>query len=210
MTELLNKNTVYFCKLLFFSQKKIEDFLQKHTDSFSLPNIRIEKDVPFFVIENDQYIKSFIQSLCCIQQMKDGIAENLLVVKFEEIMLYLLHKYQEIFVQYLGSLVSSANYSSFRKTVDLYTYSNLRLEEIAFLCNMSLSTFKRHFINEYQVPPGKWLLQKRLIKAKEILRKGLRKPSDIYADSGYNNFSNFCTAFKNEFGYSPHQVINKH
>lgn len=210
MTELLNKNTVYFCKLLFFSQKKIEDFLQKHTDSFSLPNIRIEKDVPFFVIENDQYIKSFIQSLCCIQQMKDGIAENLLVVKFEEIMLYLLHKYQEIFVQYLGSLISSANYSSFRKTVDLYTYSNLRLEEIAFLCNMSLSTFKRHFINEYQVPPGKWLLQKRLIKAKEILRKGLRKPSDIYADSGYNNFSNFCTAFKNEFGYSPHQVINKH
>jgi AraC-like DNA-binding protein len=25
-------------------------------------------------------------------------------------------------------------------------HSNLKLEEIAFLCNMSLSTFKRHFI----------------------------------------------------------------
>ena len=70
------------------------------------------------------------------------------------------------------------------------------MEEIAFLCNMSLSTFKRHFIKEYKVSPGKWFQDKRLQKAKETLEKGNLKPSDIYLDFGYNNLSNFSIAYK--------------
>jgi AraC-like DNA-binding protein len=47
-------------------------------------------------------------------------------------------------------------------------HSNLKLEEIAFLCNMSLSTFKRHFIVD-TMRRGKWLQDKR--RAKEICRR---------------------------------------
>gem|GEM_PF-3921274 len=32
-------------------------------------------------------------------------------------------------------------------------------------------------------------------------------PSEIYMDFGYDNLSNFSTAFKNEFGYSPKNVM---
>ena len=85
-------------------------------------------------------------------------------------------------------------------------YSNLKLEEIAFLCNMSLSTFKRHFINEYKTSPGKWLKDKRLEKAKETLEQKKLKPSDIYLNFGYNNLSNFSIAFKNKFGFSPNKI----
>jgi AraC-like DNA-binding protein len=65
---------------------------------------------------------------------------------------------------------------------------------------MSLSTFKRHFIVEYNEAPGKWLQDKRLQRAKEILKEGQLKASDIYQDMGYNNLSNFSIAFKNKFG----------
>ena len=85
-------------------------------------------------------------------------------------------------------------------------HSNLKLEEIAFLCNMSLSTFKRHFVNEYNVSPGKWLKNERLQKAKEMLEQG-EKPSEIYLDFGYNNLSNFSVAFKNKFRISPSEVV---
>ncbi len=71
---------------------------------------------------------------------------------------------------------------------------------------MSLSTFKRHFINEYKASPGKWLQDKRLQKAKETLELGKLTPSDIYLDFGYNNLSNFSTAFKNKFGCSPKEI----
>jgi AraC-like DNA-binding protein len=57
------------------------------------------------------------------------------------------------------------------------------------------SSFKRHFISEYNTSPGKWLQDKRLQK-KRNLRRGVLKASDIYLDFGYNNLSNFSTAFK--------------
>jgi AraC-like DNA-binding protein len=130
----------------------------------------------------------------------------LLLVKFEEIMLYLLYKYEQKFEFYLYSLISK-EVSPFKNVVESNVHSNLKLEEIAFLCNMSLSTFKRHFIVEYNEAPGKWLQDKRLQRAKDILQEGQLKPSDIYLDMGYNNLSNFSIAFKNKFGKSPKEII---
>ncbi len=72
--------------------------------------------------------------------------------------------------------------------------------------HMSLSTFKRHFTAEYKKAPGKWLKDKRLQKAKELLQGGDLKASDIYLDVGYNNLSNFSVAFKNKFGISPTEI----
>ena len=130
---------------------------------------------------------------------------NLLSVKFEELMLYLLQKYERKFEIYLHSLIVKET-SPFKKIVESKIHSNLKLEEIAFLCNMSLSTFKRHFIKEYNVTPGKWLQDKRLQKAKETLEQDNLRASAIYLDFGYNNLSNFSIAFKNKFGINPSEI----
>lgn len=120
-------------------------------------------------------------------------------------MIYLMQKYGRSFELYLNSLIINET-SPFKKIIESKIHSNLKLEEIAFLCNMSLSTFKRNFIKEYEVSPGKWLHHKRLQKAKETLEQGDLKPSDIYLDFGYNNLSNFSIAFKNKFGFSPKET----
>ena len=103
----------------------------------------------------------------------------------------------------MQSLTAPEYNSSFRKIVDANIHTHLNVAEIAFLANMSLSSFKRHFAKTYNANPGRWLQQKRLQQAKKILDKGDKKPSEIYALYGYTNLSNFSTAFKNEFGYSP-------
>ncbi len=61
-------------------------------------------------------------------------------------------------------------------------------------------------MSEYDTSPGKWLQDKRLQRAKETLEEGNLKASDIYLDFGYNNLSNFSTAFKNKFGKSPKEI----
>ncbi|WP_452231226.1 helix-turn-helix domain-containing protein [Lacinutrix sp. MEBiC02404] len=202
-TELLDTEAIYYCKLFFFSENKLTDFLSKYTN-----NIKPQKeDVPYFVIENDDYIAAFISSLSSSTFIDHSYSNALLSLKFEEIMLYMLNKYGDKFEYYLHSLISK-EVSLFKNTVESNVYSNLKLEEIAFLCNMSLSTFKRHFTNEYKEPPGKWLQDKRLQKAKELLQGGDLKASDIYLDIGYNNLSNFSVAFKNKFGISPTDISN--
>ncbi|EIA07635.1 transcriptional regulator, AraC family [Flavobacterium frigoris PS1] len=117
-------------------------------------------------------------------------------------MLYLFNKYGELFELYLHSLIAKEA-SRFKKILVSNIHSNLKLEEIAFLCNMSISTFKRNFISECNTSLGKWMQDKRLQKAKETLEEGKLRPSDIYLDLGYNNLPNFSTAFKNKFGKSP-------
>ncbi len=200
-TELLDKEEIYYCKLLFFSDKELDKFLKKHAIVSKIQH----EELPFFIIKNDSYIRSYLNSLSIITTNQSKSNDNLLSVKFEELLLYLIHKYGNKFEFYLHFLIAKEA-SSFSSIVESHAYSNLKLEEIAFLCNMSLSTFKRHFINEYQTSPGKWLQNKRLQKAKELLQEDGIKVSDIYLDLGYTNLSNFSAAFKNKFGVSPTKV----
>lgn len=201
-TELLDTEAIYYCKLFFFSEKKLKEFLEKH----SKRREAVKDEIPYFIIGNDAYISSYLNSLSTISDAPAVFMENLLSVKFEELMLYLLQKYGRKFELYLLSLISNES-SPFKKIVESKIHSNLKLEEIAFLCHMSLSTFKRHFINEYKESPGKWLQDKRLQKANSLLKMGDSKPSDIYLDFGYNNLSNFSAAFKNKFGFSPSEAF---
>jgi AraC-like DNA-binding protein len=201
LTELLDTEAIYYCKLFFFSDKKLKKFLDKHSENQDV----VKDGSPYFIIRNDAYIISYLNSLSTISEAPTVFMENLLAVKFEELMLYLLQKYGKKFEIYLHSLIVKEK-SPFKKIVESQIHSNLKLEEIAFLCHMSLSTFKRHFLKEYKVSPGKWLQDKRLQKSKEILEQGDLKPSDIYLDFGYNNLSNFSTAFKNKFGFSPKEA----
>lgn len=203
-TELLDKEAIYYCKLFFFSEKILKEFLEKHTESNQL----IKEETPYFIIRNDAYITSYLNSLATINEAPSVFKANLLSVKFEELVLYLLDKYGNPFKSYLQSLIVKET-SPFKRIVESKINSNLKLEEIAFLCNMSLSTFKRHFIRAYEVSPGKWLQDKRLQKAKEILAQGDLKPSDIYLNFGYNNLSNFSIAYKNKFGFSPKETAKK-
>ncbi|MCM4166537.1 Exoenzyme S synthesis regulatory protein ExsA [Arenibacter antarcticus] len=200
-TELLDTDAIYYCKLFFFSEKKLTDFLSKYTNGIK----PFQEEIPYFIIENDDYIAAYLNSLSSNIYTNHSYSDALLSLKFEEIMLYLLNKYGNKLEFYLQSLISK-EISPFKKIVESNVYSNLKLEEIAFLCHMSLSTFKRHFSSEYNVAPGKWLQDKRLQKAKTLLQGGDLKASDIYLDIGYNNLSNFSIAFKNKFGISPTDI----
>lgn len=200
-TELLDTETTYFCKLFFFSEKMLSDFLKKHSKIK-----KTKKEVnPYFIIKNDDFITAFLNSLSILGKTSKNFENKFLLLKFEEIILYLINKYGDDFEVYLHSLIIKEN-SPLKKIVESKIDSNLKLEEIAFLCNMSLSTFKRNFINEYKISPGKWFKDKRLNKAKKILEQGKLKPSDIYLEFGYHNLSNFSIAFKNKFGINPSEL----
>ncbi len=200
-SELLDTEDVYYCKLLFFSEKKLKEFLQKHVKE----NRKPAESPSYFSIENDSYIDSYLNSLSTIMTAPIAFMNTLLTVKFEELLLYLTNKYGVVFENYLLSLIAE-EVSPLKKTIEKNIYTSLSLEEVSFLCNMSLSTFKRHFIKEYDESPGKWFRDKRLVRAKELLQTSTLKPSDIYLDLGYNNLSNFSSAFKSKFGVNPSEI----
>ena len=206
-TELVGANS-YSCLLFFFSQKNINDFLLKYGHLFNPNDLnKTATSIPYFLMEKDNFIIHFINSIQQIYGLNQTISQKILELKFEEIMLYLADKYGQSFFVYLHSLLINERELSFKMVIEKNLYTSLNIDEVAFLCNMSLSTFKRKFIQLYQESPGKWFQLKRLNKAKKILLNNEATPSEIYMDFGYDSLSNFSTAFKNEFGYSPKNIM---
>ena len=84
-----------------------------------------------------------------------------------------------------------------------YYKTNLSLDEFANYTGRSLTTFKRDFKNLFDDTPGKWIMKQRLKEAYNLIADKDARPSEIYLQVGFNNFSHFSASFKKEFGQSP-------
>lgn len=84
---------------------------------------------------------------------------------------------------------------------------DMSMEEFALYTGRSLASFKRDFVEISQLTPQKWLIEKRLKKAHELIEEG-KSVTDAYLETGFKNRSHFSTAFKNRFGYSPSKIAN--
>jgi AraC-like DNA-binding protein len=206
MTEHIGK-TYFRCLLFFFPKNYIDEFFLKypHLVPEIKPNVK-SGTVPYFLLEKDEFITHFTNALAHISYLKQPFSQSILKLKFEEMMLYLSYTYKDAFLNYLKALLVDERDLSFKTIIENNIDTNLTLEEMAFLCAMSLSSFKRKFAQTYQTSPGKWFHRMRLKNARKLLSGNKVKPSEIFMDFGYDSLSNFSTAFKKEFGYSPKQV----
>ena len=84
---------------------------------------------------------------------------------------------------------------------------DMNMEEFALYTGRSLASFKRDFAEISQLTPQKWIIEKRLKKAHELIEEG-KSVTDAYIETGFKNRSHFSTAFKNRFGYSPNKIAN--
>ncbi len=206
MTEKRIGSEDYKSILFFFSKSKLTDLLLKKGLLSGTGTKKIAAP-PCFIMEQDAFIKVFINSLSLHFMLDKNLSQQLLEVKFEEIMIYIIDKYGQNFIAFLLHSLEDENNLSFKNTIEANKYSTLSVEEIAFLCNMSISTFKRHFAESFNATPANWFKQKRLQRAKTLLQTGKAKPSELFNGSGYKNLSHFSTAYKTTFGKSPRHSL---
>ena len=83
--------------------------------------------------------------------------------------------------------------------------SPISLDELAYLSGRSLSSFKREFQNIYGEPPARWIREKRLSKAHEMLRSSNLSVADVAYSLGFENPTHFSRIFKQQYGYAPSQ-----
>lgn len=110
----------------------------------------------------------------------------------------------------MHSLISNQDDESqkFIQTIEYNQLNKLTLKELAFLCNMSESSFKRTFKKHYIESPMKWFQDKRLEYAQMLLKEEAKRPSDIFYQVGYDNLSSFVQAYKAKFGITPKRHQN--
>nr|WP_199001023.1 AraC family transcriptional regulator [Flavobacterium sp. ASV13] len=201
MTEKkISEDCNYRSVLLFFSNEMVYNFIRK----MKFKDFEALDPKSVYAFDYDEFIKRFVISLVDISELSENIKFRLLEVKFEEIMLYLAEKYG---IEFLYSLTINSDNATqkFIQVIENSHLSKLTLKELAFLCNMSISTFKREFEKHYDESPIKWFQNKRLEFAHYLLQQEQKNPSEIYFEVGYENLSSFTQAYKLKYGVTPKQ-----
>lgn len=201
MTEKLSlTNQNYRSMLLFFSNEQLLQFVRK----FEIKELKEKGAQSIYSFHYDNFIKNYLNSIIEISKLSLSIQSKLMMIKFEEIMLYLVEKKGSGF---LYAILSYNNKQSQKliSIVEANKYHKLTLKELAFLSNMSVSSFKREFVKQYNTSPIKWFQDQRLEYASLLLKQEQKRASDIYLKIGYENLSNFIKAFKSKYGVTPKQ-----
>ncbi|NLR93775.1 helix-turn-helix domain-containing protein [Flammeovirga agarivorans] len=200
MTEKLSsRSNAYRSILFFFSTEDVLHFITKFNLHLEKPN----NSPSAFSFQYDAFIQRFVDSLVDLSSHSIALQQNILSTKFEEIMLYLTEIKG---IDFLYALVAeNQQQQKFIQTVESSKLNKLTIKELAFLLNMSVSSFKREFQKQYQCSPSKWFQDQRLEHAAMLLKNHSKRPSEVYEAMGYESLSNFIQAFKKKFGITPKQ-----
>jgi len=173
-----------------------------------------EKEIPKFIrqvknpgsmykVASDELIKKYIESILFYFDNPALVDEELVLLKLKELIL-LLSKTENAssIIELISSLFSEEKHN-FREVVEANLYSDLNVGQLAQLANMSLSTFKREFKKTYRQSPARYLKNKKLERAAELLAVSDQRVTEVAFDCGFNDAAHFTRSFHEKYGLSP-------
>ncbi|MEO6522677.1 MAG: AraC family transcriptional regulator [Mucilaginibacter sp.] len=185
--------------LIFFPTEYIVSFLNKMNIK---PADAFDADNKLVKFKQSPYLAGYLQNLMHIIQHQPTIPQALGIHKLEELFLSIPPNHLSEMAVLFKPLMNDE--LSLKKLIEKNLVNNLTLDEIAFLANKSLSSFKRDFEKTYGVSPGKYIRQRKLEIASAELSQG-KRASELYIALGYESVSNFTSAFKKQYGLTPKQ-----
>ena len=86
---------------------------------------------------------------------------------------------------------------------------NLCNDQLAQISDISTVYFRKLFTQKYGISPMKYIKDKRIEKAKDLLRSQYFSSISYVSDSvGFNSIYHFCRTFKKETGFTPTEFTN--
>lgn len=193
-----------FCMLGFFiSDGLIQETVQNIIGKTSIPKSTGPHLFTATRLKSNPSLEGFFQSMLIYFREKGKPLDYILKLKIKELIVSIISNKENASLASYFKNVAEDSKPSLPQIMESNFCYNLNLEAFAKLCHRSLSTFKRDFFNHYQTTPGKWLLEKRLLHAANLLINISSNITQVAFDSGFENVSHFSRAFKNHFGVSP-------
>jgi len=205
MSERRPAQEVYRSTLLFFDDAHLQAFLRRYAEGLNLSHPT--QGAPrreAFGFDSSAFFQHYYAALTAWTAAGRPGGEVMLRLKVDELLLYLASAFPVAFGQFVAGLARGPA-AVLHQVVENPATQSLSLAELAFLCHMSLATFKRRFQAAYGTSPERWRQQRRLQQAARLLAQAGTRPSDVFEAVGYESLSSFSQAFKQAYGYSPSQ-----
>ena len=193
-----------FCVLLFFMT---DEFICEVFRTVEVQAKEAGPLAPLAIVRTTPAMDAFMNSMLPHFRNERSMDPRLVDLKLRELLLNIAGEPQNAaFVASFQAMMRTRGLDRMRRIMeDNYCY-NLSLEAYARMCGRSLSAFKRDFQQLFNAPPGRWLREQRLRRAKLLLSAGDLQVSEVAFQCGFENLSHFSKAFKEEFGHSPTEL----
>lgn len=201
MSETLSEDDKQFKALLFFlSDGLINEFIKLKNIQCNLNNNADRFVQPISVTAP---LKTYVHSIIQILSQEIGTDEYLNKIKAQELLHYIYsdETSRSIFDQL--ACKPENDEVLLKKVVKSGVAEKLSLDQMAFTCNMSISNFKRKFEKHFGTSPGKWIKEKKMALAYDLITSTNEPIQEISYKCGFNSTSYFIQTFKAKFGESP-------
>ena len=194
----------HFHSLLFYFD---DDLIQAFLSTVKIGKIEKTSLPEFLKLGTDPTINLFAKSLLQIYQAQSLSDNNFLNLKILEL-LHLINAVvtEKKFTEFLFQLTLPK-----KRNIKTFIENNfdkpLNINDYAYLTGRSVSTFRREFKVQFQTTPKKWLKEKRIERAIELIDTQSLSVTELAYEVGYENISYFIKAFKLQTGFSPKQYM---
>ncbi|MBS1597433.1 MAG: helix-turn-helix transcriptional regulator [Bacteroidetes bacterium] len=195
-----------FCAIfIFIPDDFIKTFLQKNNGLLRVDQKDLSTQDAVIRVAQDELLESYYHSIRSYLSLSQKPDEKLLLLKFEELLLSLFsNKKHQALTDYFISLCQNSVYHMRCVMEENFSY-NLKLENYAQLCHMSISTFKKTFKEYYHTTPASWLKSRKLHLAHQKIISTELHINQISFECGFEDVSHFIRVFKQKYHLTPHQ-----
>lgn len=179
----------------------LHEMYKYETPSFL--NASAEKsNFPKKIIANE-ILEKFINNLFIYFDNPELMDDELALLKLKELILILLRSEQGNNIHKFISGLFSPEKLQFTTIIHNNLFNALNIAELAFICNKSLSSFKREFKKVYSDTPARYIKNKRLENAQKLLSSTDDSISEVAFNSGFQDITTFSASFRDKFSDSP-------
>ncbi len=168
-----------------------------------LSSLEKTRPIPFKKEKASALMKTYITSLQFYFDNPELVSDDLLKLKIKELILLLTKTNEVSKIKTLFSQLFTPQEYDFKEVIEANIFNQLSISELASLCQMSLSSFKRTFARHYETSPKKYISTKRLEQASKLLLVTDLRVSEIAYDCGFNDLAHFSKSFLKQFGHAP-------
>ncbi|MBC8060816.1 MAG: helix-turn-helix transcriptional regulator [Clostridiaceae bacterium] len=199
-----SKDVTYERIVLWIDRSFLKEISTMETDLSLCFESLIRKNVLRANFELQQNIRSLLNKLISLEEYK-GIGYELLYKAYIiELMVHINN------ITFNDKIRLDVNIKKSNLIDGIIKYINEHIEEDITVDELSECFYlsKFHLSREFKKHTGttihRYIIQKKLIEAKELILKDTPITS-VYKQCGFGDYSNFFRAFKNEYGVTPKQ-----
>ena len=145
-------------------------------------------------------VGSLITLLTNEQEARGAGYRTAIRTRFIELVLLLCRRYSSVRTDTSRRLLRLGNVTAYLETKYM---EPIRVPDLAAMAHLSVNQFLRVFKNLYQKTPTEYLINVRILKAGELLRRSAMTITDIAFEVGFTDSNYFSRVFKRVMGTTP-------